>query len=220
MGHNARPSPSVGSMSRSQKWLLVLCVLGAGALGAWWAAHLQSGAQARAALAHGTALTPPRPLSTLALIDESGQPFGEARLRGHWSIVYFGFTSCPMICPTTMAMLKDVARDLAALPAGQQPQVLLITVDPDTDTPEVIGRYVRTFNPAFHGLTGARTALDDAARQFSVAHQRSGAGGSIDHSSTVYVVDPEGALAAVFTSPQTAAGIAADYRRLAGASGG
>jgi len=201
-------------MSRIQRLLLVLCVLAAGALGAWWSAHYSPRAGGAVTLMHGTRLTPARSIGKLDLVDQTGGRFTEERLKGRWSIVYFGFTSCPMVCPTTMAMLREVARRVAQLPAASRPQVILITVDAETDTPAVIGRYVAAFDPSFIGLTGTKAALDDAAEKFSVAHSRSGDGRSFDHSSTIYLVDPAGALTAVFTAPQTAAGIADDYRRL------
>ncbi len=204
------------SMSRTRRLLLVFCVLGAGALGAWWSAQNPAPAGNATALVYGTRLSPARSIGKLDLVDQTGSRFTQERLQGHWSIVYFGFTTCPMICPTTMVMLKDVARRLDTLPAGSRPQVILITVDAQTDTPEIMGRYVATFDPAFLGLSGSKGALDDAAARFSVAHSRSGDGSSFDHSSTIYLVDPAGSLTAVFTAPQTAAGIADDYRRLVG----
>lgn len=203
-------------MSRTQRLLLVLCVLGAGALGAWWSARTSAPAAGAVILTHGTRLAPARSIAKLDLVDQTGGRFTEERLKGRWSIVYFGFTTCPMICPTTMAMLREVTRRVGTLPAALRPQVILITVDPETDTPAVIGRYVATFDPAFVGLTGGKAALDDAAEKFSVAHSRSGDGRSFDHSSTIYLVDPAGDLSAVFTAPQTAEGIADDYRRLVG----
>jgi len=206
-------------MTRSQRLLIVFGLMAAAALGAWWAARFLKPPQRPVTLAHGTMLAPARPVGALDLIDQNGQPFTQARFEGRWSLVYFGFTSCPMICPTTLAMLRDVAQRLESLPPPARPQVMLITVDPPTDTPPVIGRYVAGFNPTFLGLTGTQPALDAVAQRFSVAFGRS-ANGTIDHSSTIYVVDPQGSLAAVFTPPQTVTAIADDYRQLVGRPAG
>ena len=206
-------------MTRSQRLIIVFGLIAAAALGAWWAARFLTPSKPPVTLRHGTLLAPGHPIGALDLIDQNSQPFTQTRLDGHWSLVYFGFTSCPMICPTTMAMLRDLARRLETLPPEARPQVILITVDPQTDTPPVIGRYVAAFSPTFLGLTGTQPALDAAAKRFSVAFGRS-ANGTIDHSSTIYVVDPQGALAAVFTPPQTVGAIADDYRQLVGLPAG
>jgi len=206
-------------MTRSQRLLIVFGLIAAAALGAWWAARFLKPPKPPVTLTHGTLLAPAHAVGALDLIDQNGRPFTHARFEGRWSFVYFGFTSCPMICPTTMAMLRDLAQGLESLPPQARPQVILITVDPQTDTPPVIGRYVAGFNPAFLGLTGTQSALDAVAQRFSVAFGRS-ANGTIDHSSTIYVVDPQGALAAVFTPPQSVAAIADDYRQLVGLPAG
>jgi protein SCO1/2 len=209
------PTPST-IVTRAHGILLAVCAFAAAALGAWWAAHLLAPSERQVTLTHGTLLTPPRAVGALNLVDQTGKPFTEARFAGRWSVVYFGFTSCPMVCPTTMALLRDFARGVQGLPAQARPQVILITVDPEHDTPQVMGEYVAKFDRGFLGLAGTSAALDAAAANFSVVHGRSGAEGSIDHSSTLYVVDPEARLSAVFTPPQTAAGLAADYQRLVG----
>jgi protein SCO1/2 len=206
-------------MTRSQRLLIVFSLIAAAVLGAWWAARFLAPPKPPVNLTHGTLLVPARAIGMLDLVDQNGKSFTQARLEGRWSVVYFGFTSCPMICPTTMAMLRNLAQRLEPLAPEARPQVILITVDPQTDTPAVMGRYVAGFNPAFLGLTGTQTALDAVAKRFSVAYGHS-ASGTIDHSSTIYVVDPEGALAAVFTPPQTEATIADDYRRLVGVPAG
>jgi protein SCO1/2 len=203
-------------MTRSQRLLILFSVIVAAALGAWWASRLLAPPAPSVTLKNGTLLAPARAIGALDLVDQYGQPFTQARLEGRWSVVFFGFTSCPMICPTTMAMLRDLAGRLKTLEPRLRPQVILITVDPQTDTPPVIGRYVASFDATFLGLTGSQGALDTVARAFSVAYGRS-TSGTIDHSSTIYLVDPRAELAAVFTPPQTVAAIAEDYRRLVGA---
>lgn len=208
MGHNARP------MTRSMRILATILALAAAASGGWWATRTLTEREPAPTLLHATAIDPARALGALDLVDQRGQRFANDRLRGRWSVIYFGFTTCPMICPATMAELRDFAAHVQNLPQPARPQVILITIDPAHDTPEIMGRYVEAFDPMFLGLTGSSAAIDSAADEFSVAHSR--ANGQIDHSTTLYVVDPRGALSAVFTPPHTAAALAEDYGRLAG----
>jgi protein SCO1/2 len=201
-------------MSRASRIAAIACALVGVAFAGWWTAHLMTAAPRAIVLLHGTRLLPPRPIAAMNLVDQNGQRFTNERLVGRWSVVYFGFTNCPIICPTTMAVLKDFSRRVASLPASTRPQVILITVDPDRDTPAAMARYVAAFDPTFLGLTGKSAALDAVATDFSVAHGPTSADGSMDHSSTIYVVDPRAALAAVFTPPHGAAALAEDYQRL------
>ena len=202
-------------MSGGRRVVFIACALAIATLGGWWAARLIVPPPRAVALLHGTMLVPPRRLGSIDLVDQRGRQFTNQQLLGRWSVVYFGFTHCPVVCPTTMAVLKDFARRVAGLPASARPQVILITVDPERDSPQELGRYVESFDPAFLGLTGKGGALDAVAAEFSVAHGPAGPDGSMDHSTAIYLVDPQGALAAVFTSPHDAAALAEDYSRLA-----
>jgi protein SCO1/2 len=203
-------------MTLDRRILLVVCALAAAVLGAWWASKLRAPAAPSVALAQGTLLVPARSIGALDLVDQYGERFTEERLAGRWSVVYFGFTTCPMICPTTMAVLRDFAGRVQGLPPESRPQVILITVDPAHDTPQVLGRYVAAFDTTFLGLSGTSAALAAAADRFSVAHGPAAPGDSIDHSATVFIVDPGAALRAIFTPPHSAATLAEDYERLAG----
>jgi len=93
------------------------------------------------------------PLPEVAFVDEDGAPFAAQRLLGHWTYVFFGFASCPDICPTTLATLAAVRGALRDLPAELQPAVLLVTVDPSRDDAGTLSQYVRHFDPAFHAVT-------------------------------------------------------------------
>jgi protein SCO1 len=176
---------------------------------------------APSALAAGTLLSPPRSLPEGRFTDQNGAAFSAGRLRGHWSLLFFGFTSCPDICPTTLAMLAQVRKALADLPEGQRPQVILVSVDPRRDTPERLAAYVRYFDPSFLGITaGDQRALEEFARQMGVVVSVSAsADGSytVDHSASVFLVDPQGALRALFSPPHSAQLIARDYRAILGA---
>jgi protein SCO1/2 len=127
----------------------------------------------------------------IALVDENGATVTQADFAGSPAVLYFGFTHCPDICPTTMYALAEAL----AAPGGYDAQPVLITLDPERDTPEVMGAYARTegFPSGLVGLTGSRAQIDAAKQAFDVYSSR--APGStedaynIDHSSFLYVVD-------------------------------
>jgi protein SCO1/2 len=203
-------------MRRSTTLPVVLALVVAAGAGAWLArATLQR--EPAVQLLHGTSLQPPQPLPEFSLLAESGQPITRADLQGRWSLVFFGFTHCPDICPTTLAKLSDVRKRVADLPQEQQPQVVLVSVDPERDTPEVLSAYLAGFDPSFRGITGTAGDIDDFASALGVAHARVPMGGDqymVDHTSVVMAIDPQGRRAAIFSPPLEAGAIAADYRRL------
>jgi protein SCO1 len=209
-------------MSRTQTIALAAIVaivaVVAGLLSARWLHQQQTGTQP--AVATATLLSPPRPLPPLALVDQDNRPFDTSRLRGGWTLLFFGFTSCPDACPLTMTALAETNKLLADLPAERHPRVVMISVDPERDTPERLAGYVKAFDPTFIGATGTKAAIDELARRIGVlVATRPIEGGSytVDHTTSVFLVDPNGALRALFSAPLTPKLIAEDYRRIAGA---
>lgn len=177
----------------------------------------RAGAQ-QPALATGTALSPPRPLPPIDFIDQEGKPFGADRLRGRYSLMFFGFTSCPDVCPTTLAMLAQVEKRLADLPQQQRPQVILVSVDPQRDTPAQLAGYVKFFSPSFIGITATQGVVDEFTRQMGVpvAITKLPDGGyTVDHSASIFLIDPDGALQALFSPPHSPQLIIDDYKRIA-----
>jgi protein SCO1/2 len=171
-------------------------------------------------LAKATLIEPARPLPPMAFIDQQGQPFGLEQLRGHWSILFFGFTSCPDVCPTTLALLAQVEKKLADLPAEQRPHIVLVSVDPQRDTPERLARYVKSFSPTFTGITGEPAAMQEFALKMGVPvaiSEQAGGNYTVDHSAAIFVVDPNGALRALSSTPHEVPVIAEDYRSLVAA---
>jgi protein SCO1/2 len=162
-----------------------------------------------------------RPLPAFALLDQSGRAFDPARLRGQWTFLFFGFVNCPDICPTTLATLAAVRREVADLPAADVPQVALVSVDPGRDTPEVLARYVAHFDPSFTGVTGTAEAIEVLTRSLGVAVIIGPAAPdgsySVDHSAAIFLVDPGAEVAALFGAPHEARAIAQDYRRIVAA---
>jgi protein SCO1/2 len=171
-------------------------------------------------LAKATLLEPSRPLPAMTFVDEQGQPFGPDRLQGHWSILFFGFTSCPDICPTTLALLAQVEKQLADLPAEQRPQVILVSVDPQRDSPEQLAKYVKSFSATFTGITGEQAAVHEFALKMGVPVAISplpGGSYTVDHSAAIFIVDPSGALRALSSTPHNVPLIAEDYRSIVAA---
>ncbi len=167
------------------------------------------------ALAAGTLLEPARPLPAIDFVDQHGAAFGPERLRGHWSLMFFGFTSCPDICPATLGVLAQVEKLLADLPADRRPQVVLVSVDPKRDTPEQLAAYVKFFSPSFAGITGTQHAVDEFARQMGVPiaiTELDGGGYTVDHSASIFLINPAGEMRALFSTPHTPKLIADDYR--------
>lgn len=131
----------------------------------------------------------------LSLTDHNGKPRTLADFRGKVVVVFFGFTHCPDACPTTLAELAQVAKELGD--EARKMQVLFVTVDPERDTPEVLKRYVPSFDPGFLGLYGDAEATARAAKEFKIYYQKQplpDGGYSVDHSAGTYILDPQGRL--------------------------
>ena len=164
-----------------------------------------------------TILPQPRELPALDLVDQDGLPLPRDFLRNRWTIVFFGFAQCPDVCPTTLTTLAQMKKNLADLPAEQQPRVLLVTVDPERDTPAILKPYVTFFDPSFLAATGTLAGTGQAARAFSVPFAKvplPGGGYTMDHGAGLFVVSPKGALAAYSSPPLDATVLARDFRKV------
>jgi protein SCO1/2 len=172
----------------------------------------------RLELEHATVFPAPRVIPEFALTDQNGAPFGPERLKGGWHLLFFGFTHCPDVCPSTLATLTAARRQLAELPSGERPAVVLVSVDPRRDTAARLAEYVAFFDPEFVGVTGDPAEIEQLTRQLGVAvvvgEPDASGNYSIDHTATLFLVDPEGRLAAIFGMPHTPDGIAQDYRSI------
>jgi len=199
-------------MTKGRARLLVaVAALGAALGGFWLAAQLDRGGPH---LASGTWLPRPRAVQSFSLTDERGHPFTRADLTGAPTLVFFGFTHCPDVCPTTLVKLAQVKKNapLAAL------RVLFVSVDPQRDTPPVLAQYVRAFDPSFQGLTGDPQALARLAADFGVAFNRvelPGGDYTMDHSAVVFLLDAGARIVAIFTPPFDSAALRADLQRAA-----
>jgi len=153
---------------------------------------------------------------TLALTDHTGAPRSLADFAGKVVVLFFGFTQCPDVCPTTLATMSDVMKRLG--PDSDRVQVIFVTVDPDRDTPAVLGPYVTAFDPRFLALYGDKDAIAKAAREFKVFYQKvpgkTEGTYSIDHTAASYVLDGKGRLRLYVRHQQTGEEIAADLKVL------
>lgn len=151
-----------------------------------------------------------------ALTDHTGQSRALADFKGKVVTVFFGFTQCPDVCPSSLATMSDVMRELGDEAA--RVQVLFITVDPERDTQELLAHYVPAFDPRFVGLYGDLEQTAKVAKDFRIYYAKSGdAGGpnyTIDHSAGTYVFDPDGRLRLYVRHAETSGNIAADIRLL------
>jgi protein SCO1 len=192
-------------MTKRLSWLLVaVAALCAAVAGFFLARELDSSAPP---LASGTWLGIPRSVTDFQLSDSEGHPFTKDNLLGKPSLVFFGFTHCPDVCPTTLVKLAQVKK---SAPLGAM-QVLFITVDPQRDTPQAVGTYAHGFDPSFIGLTGDQADIDKVTRAFAVAAVRvdlPGGDYTMDHSAAIFLVNAKAQIVGLFTPPF-------DTRRLA-----
>jgi protein SCO1/2 len=131
----------------------------------------------------------------LALTDHNGQRRTLADFRGKVVTLFFGFTHCPDVCPTTLVEMATVMKELG--PDADRLQVLFVTVDPERDTTEVLKRYVPAFHPSFLGLTGSVDEVTRTAKEFKIFFQKqklASGGYTMDHSAGTYILDSEGRL--------------------------
>jgi protein SCO1/2 len=168
-------------------------------------------------LESGTWLPQPRTLPQFHLQDLSGADFNLERLRGHPTLLFFGFTNCPDVCPTTLATLAQVQR----APPLPGTQVLFITIDPERDSAASLQVYLGAFNNSFVGARGNAAALAPLLKNLgAIAVRENLPDGSytMDHSATLYLLDTRGRLVAVFSPPFSAPKLSADLHRVAAAA--
>ena len=165
-----------------------------------------------------TVLTPPLAIPDATLVDHAGRRFTMADLEGRFSLMFFGFTHCPDICPLTLQVLARARAEVGALAPELVPDVVFVSVDPYRDTPERILEYLGNFDTDFTGITGSDDALAPLLGALGVTvhkNERDGEYYNVIHNGTVYVIGPEAELIAVFTgSSHDADAIATDLVRI------
>lgn len=167
---------------------------------------------------HGAWLDKPRVVSEFDLMGTDKAPFNNASLLHHWTMVFFGFTSCASICPTTMAELSKMMQLLEQQEVTPLPRVVLISLDPERDSKKALKQYVTAFNPHFIGARGAsEDAVKTLAQEIGIAYTKVASPGNkqqynIDHTGTIMLFNPDGKLCAFFTMPHKSKDLAEDYR--------
>jgi protein SCO1 len=152
-----------------------------------------------------------------SLQDGDGRQISDLDFRGRYMLVYFGYTFCPDVCPTTLNDLADAMDKLGGKADRVQP--VFITVDPKRDRPDVLKRYVAAFGPRLVGLTGSPAAIADVAKEYRVyyAEHRTGPGPddyTMDHSSILYLMGPNGRFVAPIRADESGTQMAADLAKL------
>ena len=197
-------------------WLIVAAAIAAG-LGLWLGQRLFT-APEQPRLENAALYPAPRSIPDFHLTRTNGQPLTLADWRGRWTVVFFGYTSCPDVCPTTLATFKQVWKDLAARGISDKVRFDFISIDPDRDTPDRLGKYVAFFSPDFIAATGPDSELMPLTRALGLIYSRStDANGaiSVEHSGSAVIVDPQGREIGIFRPPFVAMAIADDLATLA-----
>jgi protein SCO1/2 len=161
----------------------------------------------------GTALPEARSIADFSLTGQDGEPFTREDLRGHWTLLFTGFTNCPDVCPGTLALMAGLRHRLAR----DDVRFLFVSVDPARDSPEVIRRYLAHFGTGISGATGAQPDIERFTAGLGLAQVvNPGAGGeySVDHSTALVLIDPRARLAGYFQAPHEPTALAADLAAL------
>jgi protein SCO1/2 len=153
---------------------------------------------------------------SLELTDHTGRPRKLEDWRGKVVVVFFGFTHCPDVCPTTLADLSNAIKQLGS--DAERVQVLFVTVDPERDTPEALAKYVTAFDPRFLGMYGDAAATQRTAKEFKIYYEKRKTGDSysVDHSGQTYVIDPQGRLRLFVRHDRIGSDLAEDLKTLLG----
>ena len=150
---------------------------------------------------HGGVFSPARAAAPLDLTDTNGQPFSLDQLKGDVALVYFGYTTCPDVCPTTLTDMQAVKDDLGK--DADRVKVVMVTIDPERDTQAKLGAYLAFFDPGFIGLRGDADQIEQIKKDYGITVERveypdSATKYLLNHSALVYLIDPDGNLLLTF----------------------
>lgn len=167
--------------------------------------------------APGFLLPEPMALQPFELVDESGGAFTPRALQGRWTLLFFGYTHCPDVCPATLAQIRAVKGAMATQEPTVPLAVVFVSIDPARDGSEQLDQYTKMFGTDFLGVGGPQAAVDAFAKQFRVKYAVSSGTPEaylIDHTSSVALITPQGQLKALFSVPLRTDAVAADIDQL------
>jgi len=162
----------------------------------------------------------PKVIEPFQLVDKNGDDFEVDDWRGGWDLVFFGFTHCPDICPSTLGMMRSIRDELIDdSNDSSELRINFVSVDPERDTPERLRQYVEHFDPAFQGITGDTEQLAKMARQLNIAyvveeHPAEAKSYNVDHFAGILLINPDAKVHGIFTTPHDATSIAADLGQI------
>lgn len=201
--------------------VVVLLAIGALFAGIFVSQHFHFDKKIDLSQFHGTFLQNPRTVNEFSLTGTDSKPFDNSSLKGHWTLVFFGFTNCGYVCPTTMAELGKMYRILQKNQVKELPKVVMISIDPERDNIDKLSQYVTSFQPAFYGARGEEKPIKSMTREMGIAYAKVINKESTDpknydmqHSGAVMLFNPKGELNAFFTTPHKADLLAKDYMLL------
>ena len=202
---NVNPLPA-----RPRMTAIIVLALAALALGAWLTLQSLKDESTRGA---GTALIG----GPFTMINQKGETVTEKSFLGHYTLYFFGFTSCPDVCPTELQVLTAALKELGTDADRITP--VFVSIDPERDTPQVMATYIANFDPRLQGLTGTPQQVATMAKAFHVFYQKvpdpkNPKDYEMDHSSILYVMAPDGTFAKHFTYTTDAKSMAADLKKL------
>jgi len=158
---------------------------------------------------------PEKQLADFTLTDQNGRPFGGTNLAGKWSLLFFGYSHCPDVCPQTLAIMSQLSPHLSAS-TSEDLQLVFVSVDQQRDTPEQLTAYLDYFPADIVGLSGDATELAKLTRQLGIAHSSQTPDGEgkylVEHSSAILLVDPQMRLIGIFSAPHRAPDIAKRFQ--------
>lgn len=210
--------PAAGRITAN--WIILIAALAAG-LGLWLGMRAFAPPPVPAVTLQGGMLFPhPRAVPDFTLQLADGATLSRVDLSGRWSIVFFGYTHCPDVCPTTLASFAQAWKKLEP-PLRERLRFVFVSVDPQRDTPELLARYVTYFNKDFIGATGSDQVLQGLTRALGLVYAVGKAADgnyTVDHSATVVIIDPHGREVGLLRPPFEVAGLVADLQALARSS--
>lgn len=199
-------------MNNQRLLFIVAALIGLAAVGAGIGSYLAQQAGHEADSPPGLMWPNPKTFPEVTLYNQNGKAFTGNNLKGHWSLVFFGFTHCPDICPATLSVLNRVEQQAADRGLSEtELRTVFVSVDPDRDTPARLAEYVNYFNKDFIGVSGKPQALDKLTRSLGAVYHVSKPDErgeyQVDHSASIFLFDPQARLVSVFTTPHEAADI-------------